>query len=208
MAHIDIRRASLKDVNDLISIHRECFPEEVLYQVPKSYAKRWWSFLLTFDSVETYVASVNGKTAGSATLKIDAPAYQREKTRHKAPFLIRVYTVVARPKIVIEFYRKFLRRLISMSNDTTPPQHNCEYTSNCAWIDPTAISGKYRRIGLARQLTIFMERRALELNRKYLVTMVAINNKPSMKLHEKIGYERTHHVADAYFFYKKKLNPK
>lgn len=206
MACIEIRHATLRDIDNLVRIHRECFPEEVLYQVPKSYAKRWWSFLLSSDSVEVYVVSINGKVAGFSTLKIDALTYQREKKKHKAPLLIRVYTVLVSPKIFTQIIRKFFYSLFSASNNTANQKNDNKYSSTCTWIDPLVISSKYRRKGLAKQFLTFLDKRTVELSRKTIVSMVAINNEPSIQMHENFGYELTGHISGSYFFYKKELN--
>jgi len=202
---LEIRRAKTEDIELLSFIHREGFPELLGYQVPLYYLKKWWAFLIIFNAVEVYVASLNGNTIGAATLLIKAKEYFKEKKRLKAPLWVRIFSILSNPKLLSIYFRKILH-----TSDITP-HNNSHFNSvnhidNTTWIDPIVISPLYRGKGFAKKLLIFLEERTLSIHRDTIALIVDSQNKSAISLYKSLGYIQYDKAPDGYLFYKKCLN--
>lgn len=184
-----IRRATVSDMQDLYWLYRKSFPEALRFQIPFSYAQKWFNFLLTTKTAEVYVYCIHGEIAGSVVLLTDLAAYDEERKRNHPPFWIRGLTVATSPKIIKEFLAKGIIRFVGQFRGRSPRQKNPQ--NGTTWADMLAISHAHRGKRLAKELLRFIEYRTVELQRPAIGSFVRAKNKASIRAFVSAGWERT-----------------
>lgn len=197
-----IRRAKLEDIDTLVDICRETFPDAIEWRAPRFSARKSWCHALTSAASETWVCSTNGEVAGCVTLVTDEAAHAREKRKRAGGFLAKSLTLVTCPRLL--FLRIFKRKL-----GWPGSPEKCRSTVKSApsqeqrtWIEPMAVSPHMRRKGLAKKMLEHCEKRTLELNRDTVKLLVDLDNRAAIELYEKWGFVRVHQTSAGYVYAK------
>ncbi len=205
----EIRRAKSGDIDQLVDLHRRGFPEEIFYQVPRRYGRRWWKFLLDSKTAEVFVAEPDGKIAGAAVLVIDLKEFQKNKGRFKAPFCIRLATLFSKPNAALKYLGKVLKGHGILKDPATDIKFHPGPEGEFTLLDTSVVAKEFRRQGLLKRLWQRCEERTLELNRPVILTMVDPGNKAPLEANLKVFKSVcVGKSKDGMLFFKKSLAPK
>jgi len=181
-----IRKAHSADIDQLIVLHREGFREEIFYQVPTKYCRRWWEYLLASNVAEAYVAEIETKIAGASVLVIDLEEYYRAKSRFKASFPVRLATLLSKPNVAKEYFKKVLKTHGILKAPTCDIKVCPDIKGKFTLLDTTVVAKEFRRQGILKELRKRCEERTLELQRSVIFTMVDSFNKAPLEANLKV----------------------
>lgn len=202
-SNIEIRLAHLNDVEDIIILNRNSFPDSLKERAPSYYLKKWWGFLVDSPSVEVYVITSNKIIAGFAVLVINEDNYKKDSKLYKLPKQIILYTLLTSPQCLFYLSQKIIARIRAKSVYKLQTENN-SYLEKRTWIELAALSNEYQGKGLAKQLFLFLEKRTRELNCNTICSLLNKNNHAVIFLHKSLGYSKTGESAE-HFYYKKSL---
>ena len=181
-----IRKAHSEDIEQLIDLHREGFREEIFYQVPTKYCRRWWEYLLASDAAEVYVAEIETKIAGASVLVVNLEEYYRAKSSFKAPFSIRIATLLSKPNVAKEYFKKLLKTHGILRTPTSDIKFCPDIAGEFTLLDTTVVAKDFRRQGILKELRKRCEERTIELKRSVIFTMVDPFNKAPLEANLKV----------------------
>jgi ribosomal protein S18 acetylase RimI-like enzyme len=203
LSEIEIRRADLADIKDIIVLNRASFPDSLKERAPFYYLKKWWVFLLSSASTEVYVITNDKILIGFAVLIISEDTYKKESKLHQLPWHCFIYGLLTSPELLLYLPQKVLSRLRTQRayNQDTSNKRGLEERT---WIELAALSKEYQGKGLAKRLFSFLEQRTKDLDRNTICSLLNKTNHAVIFLHESLGYSKTHETA-AQYYYKKRL---
>jgi len=206
-SNVAIRPAYLNDVEDIITLNRNSFPDSLKERAPSYYLKKWWVFLIDSPSVEVYVITSNKIIVGFAVLVINEDNYKKESKLYKLPKHVIIYTLLTSPQCLFHLPQKIIARLKSKFIYKKLTQNNIENNiHNRTWLELITISKEYRGMGLAKLIIDFLEKRTIKLNRNILALAVSSNNHKAISLYTSLHFFQSNHVSNGSYIYKKILN--
>lgn len=183
---IGIRVAHMQDINRLCAIYRDSFKQGLRSLIPFYFTRLRWKLRLSTRSVEVWVAEVNGEVAGFCVIIVDEIQWRRDQNGslllrigHLAALLQKGISQIVRSVSMCASSRK-LQGKEKEGGFSTPYEH--------VTIQPVAVAMDRRRLGLAKLLLRWSERRARELKRRAIRLSVDSNNFPACRLYEALGY--------------------
>lgn len=210
---ITFRRVSVADIDSLVDICRDGFPNAVCWQGPRFVAKKWWKLRLKCSSSETWVCLNEGRVAGFLGLIINQSGFAKENQKYGLCFLSKIIALMFCPRIalsrikrlVISHTRKNKNVDVSVLSNVQLPHSDCSEGRSVIWIRPMAVSQHMRRRGLGKKILRFSEIRTMALHGEVIKLNVETFNHPAIRLYEKEGFTRTS-KASGYIYYTKMLN--
>lgn len=178
---IRIRKGHSGDIDQLIDLQREGFPEEIFYQVPRKYCRRWWEYLLTSNVAEVFVAEVGERIVGASVLVIELDEFYEAKGRFKVSFPIRLTTLLTKPNVTLAYFKKILKSHGFLKPPITHIKIHPDIEGEFSLLDTAVVAKEYRRRGILKRLRKRCEERTIELNRPVLLTMVDPSNTAPLK---------------------------
>jgi GNAT superfamily N-acetyltransferase len=209
---ITFRRVSVADIDSLVDICRDGFPNAVCWQGPRFVARKWWKLRLKCSSSETWVCLNEGRVAGFLGLIINQSEFAKENQKNGIGLLSKTIALMFRPRIalsrikrlVISHTRKNKNVDVSLPSNVQLPNSDFSRGRSVIWIRPMAVSQHMRRRGLGKKILRFSEIRTLALHGEVLKLNVETFNDPAIRLYEKEGFTRTSE-ASGYIYYTKIL---
>jgi len=218
---ITVRRAAKGNIDGLIRITRECFPDHIPWQV-SFLARRYWEGILKSPSCETWIWLSNGEAKGFSQILIDVAAWIEERRRLENGFLVlaaRLFGLVAQPWLIVRKIQKKIR--VAQYKKKHQPEYDESCTSrirkgseradpnpldsapicyggihlhsgDLIWVERVGILRSCRKLGLAVQIVRFSEERAMKLGRNAIYGVIEAINEQWCWLHERFGYVVTH----------------
>ena len=218
---ITVRRAAKGDVDGLIRITRECYPDRIPWQVG-FLARRSWKGILKAPSCETWIWLANGEAAGFCQIVIDVGAWIEERRSwENGPlvFAARLFGLVVHPWLIVRKIQKKIRVAQYKKKRQTPYDEPCTSTikkrvehadpnplnspliyyggiyldpRDLIWAERVCILPSYRKLWLAVQIERFIDERAMKLGAYAICAQSEAINEEWCRLHERFGYVVTH----------------
>jgi len=185
-------KVSINDIDDLIDICKDCFPNSFNYQGPRYMLKKKWLLYLKSGSVEIYAIRINNEIACFYELIIDIQLFnqtRKKSEKHLMRYLTYLYVSITKPRCVIPTLKKYMKEKIF----TTPAmQINHKGDSfdinKMAWGELQGVHSKYRGSGLSKIMQKHILNRCIELGKNVIGCVNAPDNIPVMNLHKAFGY--------------------
>jgi len=173
----------------LLYICRECFPDSLRWQSPRSLGRKWWDATLTSSSSETWVCLKNGEIAGFCVLITDEDEEVKVGQQRNGSFFDRLFAVATHPKLAFFKIQKKIKAVMATAgNHSEPKATHSRIDENPVWLGLIAVSLSMRGKGLAKQMLYFCGDRAFQLNRHVIKLRVDPDNKPARSLYERTGF--------------------
>lgn len=210
---ITFRRVSVADIDSLVDICRDGFPNAVCWQGPRFVARKWWKLRLKCSSSETWVCLNEGRVAGFLGLIINQSEFAKENQKYGLGLLSKTIALMFCPRIalarikrlVISHTRKNKNVDVSLPSNVQLPNSDFSKGRSVIWIRPMAVSQHMRRRGLGKKILRFSEIRTMALHGEVIKLNVETFNDPAISLYDKAGFTRTS-KASGYIYYTKVLN--
>lgn len=184
-----IRRATQYDMDALLDICHNSFPDSLRWQSPRSLGRKWWDATLTSRSSETWVCLKNGEMAGFCVLITDEDEEAKDSRQRNGSFLDKLFSVVTHPKLAFfKIWKKIKAAIAIASNHSKPKAAHSRIDENPVWLGLIAVSPRIRGQGLAKQMLYFCGDRTFQLNRHVMKLRVDPENKPARSLYERAGF--------------------
>jgi ribosomal protein S18 acetylase RimI-like enzyme len=203
---VEIRRANPIELDFIIRIIQESYPEFINYRVPIKYINKWLSKLLSINCAEIYCLCEGSEIVGSYIIVLDVEAYTREREKNKPPFWIRLISLLKNYRLWSFVLRQKYHLLYNKLN-RRHDHESCEMEkkwSDSITISQLSVSKKTRRNGYGRLMLNHIEERTKLLDRGQIILSVRKNNKEAIELYESSGYSRCYENKE-WFEYRKKL---
>jgi ribosomal protein S18 acetylase RimI-like enzyme len=186
-----MRRGTPDDVDALIDICRDSFPESLLWTGTVFSARKWWMSAIASDSCETWICLIGVKIAGFCILITATLAWESERSDRDMNLFARLLAASVSPGFVMRrIWKKIIAVRTASVNESLSATSYKENGSD-AWIGLIAVAPQMRRQGLARKMLQFCEERTLQLNRKAIKLVVLPDNRPACLLYKEKGFIRT-----------------
>jgi len=184
-----IRRANQGDIQALLDICGESFPDSLRWQSPRTLGRKWWDATLTSSSNETWVCIKNGEIAGFCVLVTDQNEAVTGGRAHNGSFFERLYAVLAHPKLAFFRIQKKIRGVVATAGNhsKSSPTHS-RIDDNPVWLGLIAVSPGTRGQGLAKEMLCFCGDRTFQLDRHAIKLRVDSDNMPARSLYERVGF--------------------
>ena len=180
-----MRRAILKEIDQLIKICRDSFPRTLRWQLKGNLARRWWKCALVSQAVETWVIEENGYIAGVCVLVTYEPLWAKEKQARRGSIVNVLPSALRHPIVATRFLASVWRDLKKKETIATLCHRQMPVgwdPGMRTWIELIAIRPDRRKRGMAEMLLEHCNRRTRELGRKAVVLHVASDNTPAKSL--------------------------
>lgn len=184
-----IRRATQYDMDALLEICHNSFPDSLRWQSPQSLGRKWWDATLTSSSSETWVCLKNGEIAGFCVLITDEDEEVKVGRQRNGSFFDRLFAVVTHPKLTFfRIQKKIGVVMATAGNHSEPKAAHSRIDENPVWLGLITVSPRMRGQGLAKQMLRFCGDRTLQLHRQAIKLRVDQDNKPARSLYERTGF--------------------
>ena len=211
---IEIDRADVRMLDDIINIQRKCFPLSIRENALARFRKRWFLYLLGLPSVEIYAILVNQKIVGSYVLIVDLVCFQKHMSKISAVEKFVYYigdalTIILRPQLIRPLISKLISRIRTINKKSRYPQFFLNRKTDPAkmvWCESVAILPEYQGLGLGKRLHKFIIKRAIELGKKVLASRIDDTNKASITFFKRLGYAAVSQGGNGALTYKKFLD--
>jgi hypothetical protein len=212
---IIVRRAKKRDLDSLVSIVRECFPDQIRWQVCYL-SKKYWNAALDSSSCEIWIWLVNDEAAGFSQIVIDICAWEKVKRDLEYGTAIRLFAMITRPRL---FFLKIRRKILILKNrqkkktdyngftTLNATQKHMRYSTRSLysthfqyggiysdpekliWHELAAVLPCFRKLWLSIQIIRYCEKRAKKLQRYEICGVVEEIREHWCWMHERLGYE-------------------
>jgi GNAT superfamily N-acetyltransferase len=223
-----LRRPSEKsDINSLVKICKECFPENVLWNT-EFLSRRFWNMAVGSNSNEIWVWQINGEIAAFSQNITDLVSWSQEKIKfNQYSSATKILMLLLKPNLLYHKLKlklwmiHYFREQNGRNGDSKTPRqlHHSkggeEFRNSqtqiyyggiyadpqrLLWIDYVAILPKFRNYSLTFQIIKFNEERALSLGRKEIYGVIHARIKVWWTLHERLGYQRINEESGRYTY--------
>jgi ribosomal protein S18 acetylase RimI-like enzyme len=209
-----IRRATCRDVDDLTTIGRLCFPGWLRWRGPRFHTRKWWRAFLDAEYCEAWVCLSHGQVIGFFTFIPNGAQYVEALRKHRPGLLAAFYIFATCPRVFIRKAlqklklsgTKSLRRLVrSLSNDDKIHASDASRRlsdSQIPWMGSAGVVPSMQGRGVGTEIYKFCLQRAIELGYKEVRASVERGNTRSMGLLKKLGFVITHEGQHMVFYRK------
>jgi GNAT superfamily N-acetyltransferase len=185
----EIRQGTFNDVNELINICHQSFPESILWNGPYSQAKKWWNSAISSRSAETWICVNNSMVVGFCILITDTKGWDSEKPGRDGACYAKLFALAYCPKLVLSYPIKYLVELLGQHSNTKA--NTSSDTNDQTWIGLIAVMPNMRNRRLAKQMLQVCEDRTSQLGRHIIRLCVQPVNKAAIQFYEKTGFTHT-----------------
>lgn len=190
-----IRRGTPRDVDALLQICTESFPESIRWQSLRSVGKRWWNVVLRSRAAETWICVVYGQIVSFSVIVVDGTEWATERKERRSSMMTCLFALAVGHKLILPKILKKVRLAKIARTDRAHTVDTQAETGKAFWIELIAVVPHMRGQGLAKKMLLFCESRALELQRRSVGLRVDPANKAACKLYERVGFVRGKHTA-------------
>lgn len=195
--HLIVRKAESSDIDELIEISRQGFPEAVRWQIPRFLSRKRWAEILESEIAETWICSLNGRIAGYVILLKDNTVSIVKKYHYDRYVLRKCYYHLLCPRLIFKKLVKKIHSYKKKNVTVSPAESQKEELNNCTWIDSIAVSPEMRGKGVARKLLQICRQRTLELKKEGIKLSVETENVAARNLYRNFGFYCTCSGPDA-----------
>ena len=183
-----IRRATQYDVDVLLDICHNSFPDSLRWQSPRFLGKKWWVAVLASSSSETWVCLQGGEIAGFCVLITDEDEEAKAGRQRNGSFFDKLFAVVTHPKLTFFKIQKKISAVMATASSHSKPKAAHSRIEKRTWLGLIAVAPHRRGRSLAKRMLRFCEGRTSELNRHVMNLRVDQDNKPARSLYERTGF--------------------
>jgi len=197
-----MRRASTHDVDALIGICRQGFPDSLRWHGIRSVAVNWWTTAIDTEAAETWVHAPDDVISGVALLVIDRDLWSREGIRRKVGAGRVLASSLMHPGRAVGVLRKkIVARLAPRRNPISAS--TTDVPARTAWLEIIAVLPSMRGRGIARRLMEVCEGRTQELGCAAIGLCVDPQNESAIRLYETMGYVRGARTCSGWTYVKR-----
>lgn len=184
---LNIRPAISSDLESIIRISRECFPNSPRWQGPKSLGMIWFKSALAANETEIWVGLFNEQVVCFAVIIIDEIKWAETKRERRGHLFHWLISLLANPKPTISRIReKWFDRFRDEKGAQVHKKHLNIHSR--VWLDMIAVSRHLQGKGLGKQMLSVCEKRTINLHRDGLAFNVERENVDVLKFYERCGY--------------------
>ncbi len=195
-----LRQATLNDMEALLAICREGFPNSMRWRGRKCPGEKWWQLVLTCSGAEAWVFRREGCVVGVMAFISNLEEWNAKLKKTRSPIL-RLLTIIRRPGLVVRRVHKKLSCLQNSTGSSVKAKDIYVDPRKLIWMEIMTVLSAHRRQGLARRLIECCQERTIELKRDAIKLNIVPN--PSVeKLFESMGYIRTNRGRSGYIYTK------
>jgi ribosomal protein S18 acetylase RimI-like enzyme len=179
-----VRRADLPDIEEIVSVHLEAFPDFFLAQLGPRFLARYYASILSYDTGIVLVGVRDRKIVGFVAGALNPSGFYRAMRRRKWQFAWPIFAgALRRPRLSARIIANVLR--VRGEAERADASVSCELAS-------IAVLAESRRSGIGRQLvSAFLERAwRLEAVKVYLTTD-AQSNDAANRFYQCMGFRRS-----------------
>lgn len=184
-----VRRASVRDVDALIEICRQGFPDSLRWHGVRPVAVNWWRAAIDTEAGETWVYAPDDVVFGFSLLITDRELWSREATRRRAGFGCALASLLMHPVRAVAVLRKRIVAALAKRRNQVRAS-TTDVPSRTTWLELIAVSPSMRGRGVARRLLEVCDDRTLEAGCTAIGLCVDTQNESAIRLYEAIGYVR------------------
>ena len=209
-----VRKATTEDIGALVSITKECFPDQIGWHVDHL-SEKYWSGVLKSPSSEVWLWIVDGNRAAFSHIITDIPSWVKEKKKYEYGIMTKLFAFVTHPALIPMKIRYkmndgngdnlFIPSMVDVGNsnykDYIKLQNNDPFSDHCLyyggiyfdpekimWVELAGVLPAFRKYGLALRIISYSNKRAQNLGREVICGVIKIKNKSWCFLHERTGY--------------------
>jgi len=187
----EIRQATLADLDQLLEVCRQSFPESLRRQANRL-ARRWWKAVIVTKTAETWVVEQDGHIRAFCVLVKDEILWLKEAALRSSSIMLNLFSALRHPLASCHCVSRMLNRALRKIAKPAPqaPMPSEWSPRMRTWVEMIATRPDSRGRGLARRLLEQCDVRAKELGRKAVGLRVESDNTAAKSLYEKCGYVR------------------
>jgi len=197
-----IRRGTPDDMDSLIDICHDSFPESLLWNSPRFFGRKWWKSVIASKSGEAWICINGERIAGFCVLITNTGRWNSEKSGRDMNLFALLLAAAFSPRFAIRRVREKIAGIGIASADESLSTTPCNDNGTDTWIGLIAVSPQMRGRGFAKKMLQFCEERTLQLHRNAIKLVVIPSNKSACRLYEGQGFIRTTYSSIGYVYKK------
>ena len=186
-ATVDFRSALHEDVDALLVIARESFPESLRWRWPRIVGRRWLNGMIQGSSSELWVATHGKVIMGFALLILERDAWQQDVNNSSCGWPINALTALCSPFVLARKWqtRNQQFRFPPVTVDRIVP------STQKSWLELIVTSPSQRYMGVGRHLLRHVEERTIKRGLHAIGLQVETANAQAQCFYEDAGYQPT-----------------
>lgn len=182
MGNIIIRKASLDDVETIVSIHQEAFKDFFLSSLGRSFLKLYYSSFISSEEGVVYCATKNNELVGFSACSYVSRGFN--------PSLIKKNVFKYGTEAIILFFKK-PGALIRLAKNMNKESSDSKVNDNGLYAElySIAVSPLCQGEGVGKLLLTTIERDVVNHNNQISLTTDYYNNDKTIAFYRALGYE-------------------
>lgn len=190
---IEVRQATLDDVELLINLCRQGFPGTLLWDGPRFLSRSWWTSAVQSASAETWLFSIDAEPCGVCILVRDMGGWQAEPLCAERSWAVRLCAAALCPRLALSRLAKKVLGRGPAACECPRSEAVAAATGSRTHIRVLAVAPHRRRQGVGKSILQFCEDRTIELGREIIELSVFTENTSARRLYVQQGYVCTNH---------------
>ena len=184
-----IRQGTTNDMDALIGICRDSFPDALRWQSIRFLAQRWWSVALNSYFGETWILQTKGQVSGVCVLVIDEVGWAEEKTLRCLHRPVQLLISLMYPHLLATYVRKRREMTRIGLENSIPLEPDSFAKKKRTWIELLAVSSTKRRSGVGRKLLHLCELRTKQIGRSSIGLCVHPRNSAALNFYKACNFK-------------------